>query len=348
MSKTPDFKVGSVPEQPNVGPAGMIGRLWSRALGRLLRLSIDETRVATRGFSVDSPEMVKRLEGIGASFAHGYNSAIRSASLNELMSVLQDVPLVDSGFVFEGAAMGLAVTDWMTPNRRRFEAFVAGPANHHEYMVWVGLGWSFARLPASPIRALRRYSSINKWLALDGYGFHEGYFGWRKSISQQRRPRSFVGSEAKVFDQGLGRSLWFVFGANPIVVARAIEAFEHDRQSDLWSGVGLAASYVGGVDSNGLTALCNAAGRHAAALGQGVIFAAEARRRAGNAVPHSELACQIILGLGVPEAAEVALRYLPPNGHDIESYQRWRLDIQDYCARRQKGTETKTAIGPGE
>ena len=333
MSKTPDFKVGSVPEQPNVGPAGMIGRLWSRALGRLLRLSIDETRVATRGFSVDSPEMVKRLEGIGASFAHGYNSAIRSASLNELMSVLQDVPLVDSGFVFEGAAMGLAVTDWMTPGRRMFDAFVAGPANRHEYMAWVGLGWSFARLPVSPVRALRRYSSINKWLALDGYGFHEGYFGWRKSITRQLRPRSLGGSEAKIFDQGLGRSLWFVFGGSQVAVTHAIDAFAHNRRGDLWSGVGLAATYAGGVDADGLSKLSQSADNYAAEFSQGVIFAAEARRRAGNSVPHSELACKVILGLSLTEAADVALRYLPSNGDDIESYLHWRCDIQTYCAQ---------------
>ena len=339
MSNTTDVEVGSQVDRPTTRQAGAIGRLWSLGLGRLFRLSPDETRVATRGFSVDSPQVVQRLEEIGASFAYGYNTAIRSASLDELVAALQLVPPADSGFAFEGAAMGLALTDWMTPGRRWFEAFVAGPANHHEYMAWVGLGWSLARLPVSPVGALRRHRSINKWLALDGYGFHEGYFGWRQSIARQRRPRSLVGSAARVFDQGLGRSLWFVFGADPAAVTRAIEAFDPGRHGDLWSGVGLAATYAGGVDSIGLAALRAAAGCHTAALGQGVVFAAQARQRAGNSVPHAELACQVILGLRLPDAAAIARRYLPSYGDGIESYQQWRSDTQAWCARQLQGPQ---------
>ena len=340
MNKPTDLEAGGVVDRPGTRRTGAIGRLWSRALGRLFRLSIKETHVSTRGFHVDSPQVAQHLEDIGASFAHGYNTAIRSDDLGELASALKRVSAADSGFAFEGAAMGLALTDCMTPGRRWFDVFVAGPARHHEYMVWVGLGWSFARLPVSPLRVLRRYRSINKWLALDGYGFHEGYFGWRQAITRQRRPRSLAGSAARVFDQGLGRSLWFVFGADPAAVARAIEAFDPGRQGDLWSGVGLAATYAGGVDAIGLQALHAAAGRHAPALGQGVIFAAQARRQAGNPVPHAALACQVILGLGLNDAAELALRYLPAHGDDVDSYQRWRLGIQAWCARELHGPVT--------
>lgn len=333
MRKPTDLEAGCAVDRPATRRSGVIGRLWSHALGRLLRLSIKETLVSTRGFRVDSPQVAQRLEDIGASFAHGYNTAIRSDDLGALASALQTVAAADSGFAFEGAAMGLALTDCLTPGRQWFDAFVAGPARHHEYMVWVGLGWALARLPVSPLRALRRYRSINKWLALDGYGFHQGYFGWRQAITRQRRPSSLAGSAARVFDQGLGRSLWFVFGADPAAVAPAIEAFDPDRQGDLWSGVGLAATYAGGVEAIGLQALHAAAGRHAPALGQGVIFAAAARRRAGNPVAHAELACQVILGLGLNDAAALALRYLPAHGDDVDRYQLWRSSIQAWCGR---------------
>ena len=333
MSKPTDLEAGCAVDRPATRRSGAIGRLWAHALGRLLRLSINETLVSTRGFRVDSPQVAQRLEDIGAVFAHGYNTAIRCDDLGALASALQTVAAADSGFAFEGAAMGLALTDCLTPGRQWFDAFVAGPARHHEYMVWVGLGWALARLPVSPLRVLRRYRSINKWLALDGYGFHQGYFGWRQAITRQRRPSSLAGSAARVFDQGLGRSLWFVFGADPAAVAPAIEAFDPDRQGDLWSGVGLAATYAGGVEAIGLQALHAAAGRHAPALGQGVIFAAAARRRAGNPVAHAELACQVILGLGLNDAAALALRYLPAHGDDVDRYQLWRSSIQAWCGR---------------
>ncbi len=157
MNKPTQLDAAPISDRPATRHTGVIARLWARGLGRMLGLSPNETRVATRGFSVDSAQVVQRLEHIGASFAHGFNHATRSTSLDELVSVLKTVAPADSGFAFEGAAMGLALTDWMTPGRRWFDTFVAGPARHHEYMAWVGLGWSFARLPVSPLRVLRRH-----------------------------------------------------------------------------------------------------------------------------------------------------------------------------------------------
>jgi hypothetical protein len=316
--------------QNNQLSAGLIGRAWSGLLGRLLHLSINETRVATRGFQVDSPEIVARIESIGTSFATGYNYAVASSGLESLVHVLELVPLGERGFAYEGAAMGLAITDWMTPGRAMFENFLNGPANHHEYIVWVGLGWSFARLPISPLNTLSRFCTPNKWLALDGYGFHEGYFGWQRSIIKHNRPRSLTGDAAKIFDQGLGRSLWFVLGASPKAIATSIETFDPDRAANLWAGVGLAATYAGGVDRLTLAELKFLAASNFPSLAQGVVFAAEARRRAGNPVPHSEESCEEVLGMTLAEAADIATECFPRYGHDVTAYQKWRTDVQSH------------------
>lgn len=317
---------------PVVRPSGLLTRSWKGLWARVLYLSLHETLVATRGFAVESPRIAKRIEDIGATFAQGFNGAMRSVDLGEVMQALAPVPVDDCGFAFEGAAMGLAVADFFSPRRQLFEAFVSGPGRNHEYMAWVGLGWSFARLPVSPAQVLKRHRSIHKWLALDGYGFHEGYFCWRRSVLQQRRPRSMCGDEGQVFDQGLGRSLWFVFGADPMRIADTIAGFAPGRQSDLWSGVGLAATYAGGVAADALQTVIRAAGLYRAALTQGVVFAAEARRRAGNPVPHSELACRLALGLSLPEAADIAVRCRPSDANDLAAYQAWRAGIQTECA----------------
>lgn len=316
----------------NAPPAGALGRQWSRVLGKVLALSLNETKVATRGFSIESPSIVERIEGVGATFALGYNAAVRSPELDALMPVLAAVPVDACGFAFEGAGMGLAVADFLSPGRRLFEPFVAGPGSHHEYMAWVGFGWSFARLPVSPARVLDRHGSINRWLALDGYGFHQGYFAWPAFVSKQRLPRSLGAHEARVFDQGLGRSLWFVFGANNNRIAGAIAAFDPARQNDLWAGIGLAAGYAGGVDADQLREFARAAGMHATAFAQGIVFAAEARRRAGNPVAHTALACDVVLGLSLADAADIAIRCLPRAASDILAFQGWRLDIQAECA----------------
>lgn len=323
--------------------AGLISRAWSGMLGRLLYLPISETRVTTRGFKVDSPEISARIETIGSSFATGYNCAIACGNLEPLVRILESVPLGERGFAYEGAAMGLAITDWMTPGRAMFERFLAGSANHHEYMLWVGLGWSFARLPISPLPALSRFCSVNKWLALDGYGFHHGYFGWQRSVVQQKRPRSMIGDAANVFDQGLGRSLWFVRGANPKAIAATITTFESDRAADLWAGIGLAAAYAGGVDRSVLAELKHLAASHFPSLAQGIVFAAEARRRAGNPVSHSETSCEEVLGMTLAKAADIATECIPRCGHDIAAYQKWRTDIQSHFISTHSALNNKSS-----
>lgn len=316
------------------GPArpSAAARLWSRMLGGMAGLAIEETRVARRGFSVDQPEVRDRLEAIGGHFAWGYNHALRCGSLAELARDLAGYPGASAGFAFEGAAMGLALADWLTPGRRMFDAYIAGPARPHEYMAWVGLGWALARLPVSPERALARHHNLNKWLALDGYGFHEGYFHWPRSVRGQRRPRRLTPEAAQVFDQGLGRSLWFVCGTKPLSVATAIGLFPAPRQPDLWAGVGLAAAYAGDAGRIGWQTLRERAGAQGCALAQGVVFAAQARRRAGLELAETDLACAELLGLSVPAAASIAVQTVPPDAHSLQAYQRWRLAIQQCCA----------------
>ena len=113
-------------------------------------------------------------------------------------------------------------------------------------MMHVGLGWALARLRRSVTPYLARLDPLLGWLVVDGYGFHEGYFDWPRYIERRAIPSRLNGYERRVFDQGLGRSLWFVKGADVAAVASAIDTFPSARRDDLWSGVGLACAYAGG------------------------------------------------------------------------------------------------------
>lgn len=312
-------------------PPPLYRRLWSEILARAGTISPVETSVRRRGFSVDDREVVAHLEEIGAHFVDGYNHAIGACDIGELAAALASYERDNAGFVYEGAAMGVAIADFLTPGSSLFGAYLEGPGAPHEYMVWVGLGWALARLPVAPERFLARYSSLNCWLALDGYGFHEGYFHWPKRIAAQRRPR-LSADGLHVFDQGLGRSLWFVKGADPNLVASCIDTFSADRQADLWAGVGLAAAYAGATSHDVYTTLLLVGAAHACSLAQGVVFAAQARQRAGNVVPHLEQACEQILKLDVPTAAAIAVSTIPDPGTSLSHYQQWRFAIQRRCA----------------
>jgi hypothetical protein len=193
-------------------------------------------------------------------------------------------------------------------------------------MVYVGAGWAFARLPWLRWRieaVIRAFHPVLGWLMIDGYGFHEGYFHHQTAVPHLSE------TGCHVFYQGLGRSLWFVLGADVRVIAKTIAAFAPQFQGDAWSGIGLACAYAGGLGPAELEELRWRAAAHHTALAQGAAFAAKARQLAGNPAPHTELTCAKLCGIGPAEAAALCdqtLSYLA--GRNSSSYQAWRELVQ--------------------
>jgi enediyne biosynthesis protein E3 len=139
------------------------------------------------------------------------------------------------------------------------------------------------------------------------------------------------GYGCRAFDQGLGRSLWFVDGADIDRVAATIARFASYRRADLWSGVGLAASYAGGVEASSMSALRQSAGGYWPDLALGAAFAAKARQRAGIIVKHTEVACQILCGMSSDIAARItdeALNSVAGDGEE-PAYEIWRTLVRD-------------------
>lgn len=333
---TTEDRTTSLPAQATARPGGF-GAMVRRAL-----FGIDpaDTSFARRGFHGEAGPLRDRLERVGQTFVQGYHSALAEEQAGPLAARIDaEVERDFRGFAYEGAGMGLALLDTLIPGRRRRLAlFLAGPAEAHNYIVHVGAGWVMARLPLSPERYLARLADpLLRWLALDGYGFHEGFFRWPRAVTRQEVPRRLRGYARRGFDQGLGRSLWFVEGADVERLPRTIGTFPLSRQPDLWAGLGLACAYAGGRTESEIAALLAAAGPHAPHLAQGVAFAAEARRRAGNPTPHTELACRVIWGVPADEAAAVgddARRDLPPDRSGEPAFEVWRRRIQDVFSQR--------------
>jgi hypothetical protein len=213
---------------------------------------------------------------------------------------------------------------------------MAGPGAAYIHLLHVGAGWAIPRLGAPRRWLMRRLDPRFAWLAIDGYGFHEGFFHFRDRVERRRRPRRLSGYALRVFDQGLGRSLWFGEVADPERIARRIGGFEPARRSDLWSGVGLAAVYADGVTEPVLGRLIEAAGGYRAELAQGAAFAAKARQLDGTLGAEHELACRLLAGCSPAEAAAVTdriLERLPAAGTEDEpAFELWRQGIQSELA----------------
>jgi len=291
---------------------------------RLFGLNLIEATFDKRGFESNDKNSQAQLERVGRTFVEGYNAAVEASFPSDLPQTLEQVPLAYRGFAYEGAAMGLAMLDEVFRWRKdRARLFLEGPGAAHAYMVQVGIGLAWAQLRIKPSSRLPRWDKTLGWLAVDGYGFHAGFFNWPKTISGQEKPKHLGPEESRVFDQGLGRSMWFVKGGNVEAIAKTINDFPAERRSDLWAGIGLASCYAGGVPKESLEFLARASGEHFPSLCQGAVFAAAARQRAKNPTEHNDLACQTYFQMSSKQAFDLF------ETKKREGYEQWRKSIQD-------------------
>jgi hypothetical protein len=297
-------------------------------LRRLLTVSSAEVCVRDGGTAARD-----HLQRIAGTVLDGYHLALHDDGLGPLVEHLERFAPEERGYAFEGSAMALTILDLLHLGRGgRLGPFLAGPAAPYVHMAHVGIGWGLARLPIAMQHWFRRFDSFLRWLVVDGYGFHEGFFRPAATIDRQRVPRRLRGYARRAFDQGVGRSLWFVEGTDAATIVRRIEAFPAARRPDLWSGVGLACCYAGGAGREAIAALAATAGGCLPHLAQGAVFAAKARLLGGTEPAHTRMACAVITGRSAPELAELADRIqaeLPGAGAVEPAYELWRQRIQE-------------------
>ncbi len=287
-------------------------------LGKLRRSILGVSLKEATSFSEGDSETWKQLETAVLSAVEGYHATLDSSKFEVLIPRLDSVALELRGYAYEGAAMGLTGLDCVLPWKKRLQAYMAGPGAPHIYMVHIGAGEALARLRRKPEPFIARLQDRTLcWLVMDGYGFHEGFFKRKRYIDEKVVPAYLSPYARRIFDQGLGRSLWFLAGANVERIAASIAAFPESRQADLWVGIGVACAYVGGIDRAAIEALQKAAGPFAPYMALGIAFVAKGRQRAGNPVPHTDLACRVLWGLSSEHAAhivDVGFQALPLDG----------------------------------
>ncbi|ANW21526.1 DUF1702 family protein [Streptomyces clavuligerus] len=316
------------------------------ALGSLRRLlmapPLAEVGFSARGFGVPPTELTRRLEAIPQAVVCGFEWAIdtRGTWETERRTLLVEPEL--RGFVYEGATMALTIRDAMGPGRgRRAAELLRGPARQHVFLNYIGIGFAMARLPrvlwkkVLPDLTGSDYYPVMSWLAVDGYGFDLAYFHTRRWVNEQRVPDPYPWEGApdyfpRAVDQGIGRALWFIHGADVSRVAPAVERFSTHRRADLWSGVGLAATFAGCCAPEQLRTLRDAAAGYGEHLAQGAVFAAKARDYAGTVPEHTHAATAALTGLTVEAAVRLAddSSVAGRESGSLPAYELWRQNIR--------------------
>ena len=314
---------------------------------------------AERGFPGAVSPSAERLEAIPQAVVCGFEWGIACRDLWEVERRLELVEPEQRGFAYEGAAMAFTVRDAMAGGRgKRTAELLRGPGAPHVLLTYIGIGFAMARLPRPLWRDIMPdltgspYYPTMTWLAVDGYGFDLAYFHTRRYVDEQRVPAPYPWEGRadyfpRAVDQGIGRALWFINGADQAAVTEAVGRFPEERRPDLWSGVGLAATFAGGCAADGLAALRDAAGEHRPQLGLGVVFAIKARDLAGHVPEHGALAAEVLAGLSVPDAVAIADRTEAESGgapaddpdDAVPLYEQWRTRIRTHF------TEIDDAVG---
>lgn len=282
------------------------------SLRKLRRTLLGVSPKKATSFSEGNSELWHHLETVVLSALEGYHSTLDSNRMEVFVPQLDKVALEHRGYAYEGAAMGLTGLDCMSPWKNRLQAYIDGPGSPHIYMVHIGAGEALALFRRKPERFMARLKDPSiSWLVIEGYGFHHGFFHHQRFVEEKVVPKHLSNYARCVFDQGLGRSIWFLGGANGERVAAKIATFPQERQADLWLGIGVGSTYVGGLERPALEALRQIAGPYAVYMAIGAAFVAKGRKRAGNPVPHTDLSCEVFCGLSADQAAhETDLAFL--------------------------------------
>ncbi|MEV8633991.1 DUF1702 family protein [Streptosporangium sp. NPDC051023] len=307
-------------------PRGLAGLLWQ---------DLGQAGFGVRRFRLGQAR--PHLEAAGQACLAGYNAVVAGEAerIDDLREELR-------GFAYEGAGMACATLDVLTiTGGRRLKNLLSGQGMRHPHLIHLGTGWAYARLRMRPMWGIRSVHPLLRWLAFDGFGFHQGFFAADRTVGRQRTAGLLDRTRRAIFDQGVGRALWFHECAGVDDVILRVAEFPAGRRADLWSGVGLAAAYVGGADARELERLNTAAAEDGfrAHLVQGAAFAGAVRLISGTVPEHTATAVSALCEVDVEEAGhwtETAFVALGHNAHSGDQYQAWRAGVRKAWARRNR------------
>ncbi|MEU7861960.1 DUF1702 family protein [Nonomuraea sp. NPDC049141] len=303
-------------------------------LRKLLLRERSEADLARRRFRLRQGHCRVVVEGAERSYLFGFNAAV-----SREVCKIDEMSPEQRSFAYEGAGAACTVLDLLTMTRgRRLHELLAGPAQLHPHAVHVGAGRGYALLRLRPMWGVRQTHPLFRWLAVDGFGFQWSLARADRMVGERTMPDLLTRAHCAIFDQGLGRLLWYHECASPDDVAARIASFPAGRRGDLWSGVGFAATHTGGANADELWWLTDhaAADGFRAHLAQGCAFAVSAGLQAGTLPGHVAQAAPILAGAEPDEAgawAEGALIELGHDPHTHEDFQSWRAHTRRAWAR---------------
>lgn len=219
--------------------------------------------------------IAENIETVVSTFQKGRALSEQELGLDELIAELNKFEPRYRSVAFEGASMGVALTNSMETWK-----VYAEKAAKHATQVHIGLGWAIAEGQLNLTSTLSEIESAMQVKVLDGFGYWNGLFQRRATIRTQQIPENITPEYQVGFDQGVGRAIWYATKGDVAKVLNIINHFMEHRRPNLWQGIGVASTYVGGCSDELISELKSVAVEYKINLEKGIEAAEESMRKA--------------------------------------------------------------------
>jgi enediyne biosynthesis protein E3 len=229
-------------------------------------------------------EALQKIERIKSIFLDTQLFCARQDNPSSLIGYLEKIEPEFRSIGYESASMAIALKDLQKNQGMDNWLFYARTlAQAHKAQVYVGLGWAIAKLNLPFLSVVEKIETRLYHRVADGCGYYDGSFRQRQTIINPQLPLYLPEAAMPLYDQGIGRSLWYTSNADINKIHSNVDNFPVSRHAGLWRGIGIAVAYVGGCDEETLKTLLQYAGTNRIELAYGAALAARSRMEA-NAV----------------------------------------------------------------
>lgn len=238
--------------------------------------------------------IAQKMENIQSIFREVQEKDFVDFSISEIAEYLNNFDSEFRSIAYESASMNLALRDLKRDGKLGLWFYLLREIGaQHAIQIHVGLGWALAQEQLNPETYLNELQPMLRYRVLDGYGYYEGTFRRRKSIINQQAIETEDATALSSYYQGLGRSMWYIAKGEIAVAKRMIESFPVDKQNDLWRGLGIAITYVGGCSETYIQHILDEAFNFQRDLATGAAMTLISRNNADSVTPDTELTCKV-------------------------------------------------------
>jgi hypothetical protein len=252
--------------------------------------------------------IASNMENIKTIFQRSQIDAHKCSNTSELLAILGKTEKKILPVAYEGAAMTMALKDFSSGESiSNWKTFLEA-SKPFACQIYIGMGWAVGQEKKTDLPFMDELNRNMQFRVWDGCGYFDGIFRQRQTIKGQNRLEHIEEKNYQAYDEGLGRSLWYSCKGEENKLPELVQQFSAERHSDLWRGIGIACSFVGGFEETTLKALISLAEEHTIQLGIGTAMVAKSRIESNCKTEDIELACRILCNLSAEDAMKITVK----------------------------------------